>query len=43
MLHYLLRKGRRVPMLKPLPPALYFVFVGRAERRPIVDVRWPSQ
>ena len=27
-------------VLKPLPPALYFVFVGRAERRPIVDV-WP--
>ena len=38
----LLRKGQRVPMLKPLPPALYFVFVGRAERRPIVDV-WPIQ
>jgi hypothetical protein len=36
----LLRLGQRVPMQEPLPPAPYFVFVGRAERRPIVDV-WP--
>ncbi len=38
----LLRSGQRVPMQEPLPPAPYFVFVGRAERRPIVDV-WPIQ
>jgi hypothetical protein len=38
----LLRKGRRVPMQQPLPAAPYFVFVSRAERRPIVDV-WPIQ
>jgi hypothetical protein len=38
----LLRKGRRVPMQQALPPAPYFVFLSRAERRPIVDV-WPVQ
>jgi hypothetical protein len=38
----LLRKGRRVPMRKPLPPASYFVFVNRAEQRPLADV-WPIQ
>jgi hypothetical protein len=38
----LLRSGQRVPMQQSLPPAPYFVFVGRAERRPIVDV-WPIQ
>ena len=36
----LLRQGRRVPMLKPLPAGPYFVFVSRAGRRPVVDV-WP--
>ena len=36
----LLREGHRVPMRKPLPAAPYFVFVSRAERRPLTDV-WP--
>ena len=36
----LLRSGRRVPMQEPLPPAPYFVFVSRAECRPLVEV-WP--
>lgn len=36
----LLRRGRRVPMRKPLPEASYFIFSSRARRRPIVDV-WP--
>src|SRR5262249_54362025 len=38
----LLRRGRRVPMQQPLPPAPYFIFLSRAERRPIVEV-WPIQ
>lgn len=38
----LLRQGKRVPMQKPLPPAPYFVFLSRVERRPIVEV-WPIQ
>lgn len=38
----LLRKGKRVPMQKPLPPAPYFAFLSRAGRRPIVDV-WPIE
>ncbi len=38
----LLRQGRRVPMQQPLPPAPYFIFLSRAERRPIVEV-WPIQ
>lgn len=38
----LLRTGQRVPMREPLPPAPYFVFLSRAERRPIVEV-WPIQ
>ena len=38
----LLRKGKRVPMSQPLPNAPYFVFLSRAEKRPIVDV-WPIQ
>lgn len=29
-------------MQQPLPPAPYFVFVSRAERRPIIEV-WPIQ
>jgi hypothetical protein len=36
----LLRQGKRVPMKEPLPPAPYFVFLSRAEKRPITDV-WP--
>ena len=35
-----LRRGRRVPMRKPLPSFPYFVFVSRAELRPRVGV-WP--
>ncbi len=38
----LLRAGRRVPMKEPLPDAPYFVFLSRAERRPILEV-WPIQ
>lgn len=34
----LLRSGQRVPMRQPLPSLPYFVFVGRTERRPMVDV-----
>jgi hypothetical protein len=36
----LLRQGRRVPMRQALPSVPYFVLVGRAENRPILDV-WP--
>lgn len=36
----LLREGQRVPMRQPLPSAPYFVLVGRAEMRPVIDV-WP--
>ncbi|HVA50737.1 MAG TPA: DUF4058 family protein [Pirellulales bacterium] len=36
----LLRKGKRVPMTKPLPAADYFVFLTRANRRPETEV-WP--
>jgi len=36
----LLRRGRRVPTLEPLPDVPYFVFVSRVERRPVTDV-WP--
>lgn len=36
----LLRKGERVPMADPLPPAPYFVILSRADRRPMADV-WP--
>ncbi len=38
----LLRTGRRVPMQKPLPISSYFVFLSRAERRPITEM-WPLQ
>jgi len=38
----LLRRGRRVPMQQALPLAPYFIFLSRAERRPIVEV-WPMQ
>jgi Protein of unknown function (DUF4058) len=36
----LLRRGRRLPMKDPLPPASYYVFVSRAEQRPMLQV-WP--
>jgi len=36
----LLRVGQRVPMQQPLPPASYFVFVSRADSRPLIGV-WP--
>jgi hypothetical protein len=36
----LLRRGRRLPMKDPLPAGSYYVFVSRAEKRPMVDV-WP--
>lgn len=36
----LLRKGTRVPMLEPLPPAPYYALVSRVPKRPITDV-WP--
>ena len=38
----LLRRGRRVPMQKSLPSARYFVFLSRAEQRPLTQV-WPIQ
>ncbi len=38
----LLRRGRRVPIREPLPEAAYFVFLSRAERRPMIEV-WPVQ
>jgi hypothetical protein len=36
----LLRMGERVPMQQSLPNAPYFVFLSRAEDRPLTDV-WP--
>lgn len=33
-----LRKGGRVPMRQPLPPAPYFVFLSRVEKRPITEI-----
>jgi hypothetical protein len=36
----LLRRGRRLPMKDRLPPGSYYVFVSRAEQRPMVQV-WP--
>jgi hypothetical protein len=36
----LLRKGLRVPMEEPLPPTPYFVFLSRADQRPVTEV-WP--
>jgi hypothetical protein len=37
----LLRAGRRVQLAKPLPPAHYYAFVSRADRRPDCQVyRW---
>jgi hypothetical protein len=34
----LLHGGERLPMRKPLPPAAYYVYVGRSEDRPMTDV-----
>lgn len=34
----LLREGRRLPTVEPLPDAPYFVFLSRAERRPRIQV-----
>ena len=36
----LLREGERLPMQQPLPPVPYFVFLSRAERRPLTEI-WP--
>ncbi len=36
----LLRRGKRVPMKELMPRTPYFVFLSRADRRPITDV-WP--
>ncbi|HZK81443.1 MAG TPA: DUF4058 family protein [Humisphaera sp.] len=38
----LLRTGQRVPMVRKLPSAPYFVVLSRAKRRPIIDV-WRIQ
>jgi hypothetical protein len=35
-----LRRGQRVPMQQPLPSTPYFVFLSRAEKRPLTEV-WP--
>lgn len=38
----LLRGGRRLPLLEPLPPGEYFAFIGRSDRRPKVEAyAWP--
>jgi len=38
----LLRGGERLPTLEPLPPADYYAFVCRAQRRPSAEVyAWP--
>src|SRR5262249_15174465 len=34
----LLRKGARFPTTEPLPPAPYYVFLSRVERRKVVEV-----
>jgi hypothetical protein len=36
----LLRMGKRVPMERPLPDVPYFIFLSRANRRPITEI-WP--
>ena len=38
----LLRRGKRMPAEEPLPPAAYYVFVCRTERRDRAEV-WPIQ
>lgn len=37
----LLRTGQRVPMERALPPDPYFIFLSRAQRRPLTEV-WPT-
>lgn len=38
----LLRGGRRLPLREPLPPGDYFAFVGRSDRRPVLETyAWP--
>jgi len=37
-----LRRGHRVPMDDSLPQAPYYIFLSRAQKRPILDV-WPIQ
>jgi hypothetical protein len=34
----LLRRGKRLPMRRALPPAPYFVFLSRYEKRPLTDI-----
>jgi hypothetical protein len=34
----LLRRGRRMPLSKPLPPDDYYAFISRGDRRPMCDV-----
>lgn len=36
----LLRGGRRPALLEPLPEAPYFIFLSRADRRPVIEI-WP--
>lgn len=36
----LLRGGRRPALLEPLPDEPYFIFLSRAERRPVIEI-WP--
>ena len=36
----LLRRGKRPPMREALPDVPYFIFLSRAQRRPLTDV-WP--
>ena len=36
----LLRGGRRPALLEPLPDAPYFIFLNRANRRPLIEI-WP--
>lgn len=38
----LLRGGERPPLERPVPPAPYYVLLGRADHRPTVEV-WPIQ
>jgi hypothetical protein len=36
----LLRRGRRIPLHGELPPASYYVYLSRVQRRPLTEV-WP--
>ncbi|MEA3339512.1 MAG: DUF4058 family protein [Chloroflexota bacterium] len=36
----LLRRGRRIPLVGELPPASYYVYLSRVQRRPFTQV-WP--